>query len=136
MDRDEAVLRPGRRELLRSLAALALIPAACRRAAPAPTGPPPVEVPLARLPLGRRVVLSVHGHPVELIRTASGVTARSLSCTHQGCEVAWEEEERGYRCPCHDGRFDADGNVAAGPPPRPLPSVPARVDGALVLVGA
>jgi Rieske Fe-S protein len=34
--------------------------------------------------------------------------------------VRWEEEEDVYVCPCHDGLFDIDGNVIAGPPPEPL----------------
>jgi Rieske Fe-S protein len=41
-------------------------------------------------------------------------------CTHLACKVKWHEDTQEYISPCHDGRFDIDGNVTKGPPPRPL----------------
>jgi Rieske Fe-S protein len=46
--------------------------------------------------------------------------AMSNICTHLGCRVRWIAEEDRFFCPCHNGVFDKDGNVVAGPPPRPL----------------
>ena len=117
------------------LAACAPLTAACARAKPAPSAPEPLALPLDRFPAGVRVTVTVSGHPVEVLRSAAGVTARSLLCTHQGCEVSWSESHGAYRCPCHEGRFDAGGNPVEGPPPRPLATLPARVEGSLLLVG-
>ncbi len=50
--------------------------------------------------------------------TSEGMYAISAVCTHLGCIVAKEED--GYFCPCHGSRFDAMGNVVAGPAPRGL----------------
>ncbi|MBT2406399.1 MULTISPECIES: ubiquinol-cytochrome c reductase iron-sulfur subunit [unclassified Streptomyces] len=51
----------------------------------------------------------------------------SAICTHLACAVLWREDrgpEGELYCPCHEGVFDArTGEVAAGPPPRPLPKV-------------
>ncbi|HVN16093.1 MAG TPA: ubiquinol-cytochrome c reductase iron-sulfur subunit [Anaerolineales bacterium] len=41
-------------------------------------------------------------------------------CTHLGCTVNWKSEANAFVCPCHDAKFDANGKVLAGPPPRPL----------------
>lgn len=82
--------------------------------------PAPLTVPLADLPLDQRVRLENRGKPVELLRTADGVTARSLLCTHQGCKVRWRPDLDLYICPCHEGKFDADGNVVYGMPRKPL----------------
>ena len=41
-------------------------------------------------------------------------------CTHLNCPYYWDNNEGIFVCPCHGGRFDIDGNVIAGPPPRPL----------------
>jgi menaquinol-cytochrome c reductase iron-sulfur subunit len=41
-------------------------------------------------------------------------------CTHLGCQVNWKADINEYVCPCHDAQFDINGNVLAGPPPRPL----------------
>ena len=80
----------------------------------------PLTVPIAELPLNRRVRFVHDGKAVELMRTAEGVTARSLLCTNQGCEVRWVEADRIYLCPCHDGRFDDTGQPIYGPPREPL----------------
>ncbi len=109
--------------------------AACTRGRSEPPRPRPVAFPLERFLSGVRATVSVSGHPVEILRSASGVTARSLLCTHQGCEVSWSEADNAYACPCHEGTFDAEGRPKAGPPPKPLPTLPARIDGPLLLVG-
>lgn len=51
---------------------------------------------------------------------ASKVRALDARCTHEGCTVKYIPEESYISCACHNGRFDLDGRVLAGPPPRPL----------------
>ena len=55
--------------------------------------------------------------------------AFSVSCTHLGCPVRWRPEADLFMCPCHGGVYYKDGEVAAGPPPLPLPRYPTRVSG-------
>jgi cytochrome b6-f complex iron-sulfur subunit len=66
--------------------------------------------------------VSVRGKPVAVVRTDSDFVAFSLVCTHLGCIVHWNGKAREFDCPCHAARFNADGEVIAGPPPRPLPA--------------
>lgn len=65
-----------------------------------------------------------HGvSPFFVIRTgAEQVIALSAVCTHVRCILDYDHERRGLVCPCHDGRFDLNGNVVSGPPPRALPT--------------
>lgn len=113
---------------LAAAAPLALL-AACRQGAAPPAG--------TEVPLGQRVRLLRGEEPVEVVRTAAGIRARSLWCTHLGCEVVWNEADATYDCPCHEGRFDADGRVIEGPPVGALRAIPVRVDGdRLVLLPA
>ncbi len=54
-------------------------------------------------------------------RTEEGeIIAINATCTHLGCIVSWDDDAQIFKCPCHDGRYDADGKVISGPPPAPL----------------
>ena len=110
--------------------------ASCRPEGPVIPADVLAAIPLGSLPVGQRVVLPVHDRPVEFLRRPDGVSARSLNCTHLGCEVAWVEADRRYRCPCHEGTFDEDGRVLAGPPPKPLRTFSVTIQGELALVRA
>lgn len=96
---------------------------------------PLVRVPLASLPPGGRLRVLYRGDPVELHRTADGVVARSLLCTHQGCEVKWQEAIGRYLCPCHQSTYDDNGVPLSGAPTRPLGKVPVHVEGSEAVVG-
>lgn len=41
-------------------------------------------------------------------------------CTHAGCVVSFNAEERSWDCPCHGGRFSIEGKVINGPPQEDL----------------
>jgi menaquinol-cytochrome c reductase iron-sulfur subunit len=56
------------------------------------------------------------------------VQAFSATCTHLGCNVKWDAHASQFRCPCHGGVYDQKGQVVAGPPPRSLTTLQARVD--------
>jgi Rieske Fe-S protein len=60
---------------------------------------------------------------------AREVRAFSATCTHLGCQVVWDAKAKRFRCPCHGGVYDANGQVLDGPPPRALDTIDARVDG-------
>jgi len=72
-------------------------------------------------------------------RAAEGVLAYSAICTHQACDVnSWRPKEKTLLCFCHFSQFrPAEGaSVVAGPAPRPLPSLPLKLDGTkLMLAG-
>ncbi len=61
--------------------------------------------------------------------SASQFTAFTVNCSHLGCPVRWEPKAEMFMCPCHGGVYYANGDVAAGPPPRPLARYPVRVTG-------
>jgi len=65
------------------------------------------------LPWGTRRLILFQG-PDERLRSLSAI------CTHEGCTVQYLAREAIVWCACHNGRFDLDGRVISGPPPRPL----------------
>lgn len=95
---------------------------------------PAVRLALADLPEGAHVRVLLGDRPVDVVRGPGGVVARSLWCTHMGCDVEWHDDVRRYRCQCHAGEFDEHGDPVAGPPPRPLRTLVARIEGDSVVV--
>jgi cytochrome b6-f complex iron-sulfur subunit len=53
-------------------------------------------------------------------RTEGGFLALSAICTHLHCVVNWNEILKKFECPCHGAKFNQNGEVLEGPPPRPL----------------
>ena len=46
--------------------------------------------------------------------------ALSSRCMHLGCPVRWVDAAERFICPCHGGVYNIRGQVAGGPPVRPL----------------
>jgi Rieske Fe-S protein len=83
--------------------------------------------------------------PVYLMRRGQEITAFDGRCTHLGCTVrfragdpaagdpaagetaAGETAAGEFRCPCHGGVFDADGQPQSGPVSEPLRRLETRV---------
>jgi cytochrome b6-f complex iron-sulfur subunit len=117
-----------RRGLLKGLYALflaagvgSLIYGLYRFLAPGGGSASAVEIPLSEIAAGGDYAFQYGGSPGILIQGEDGsFKAFSLVCTHLACTVAWIPEKKEFYCPCHDGHFDAAGNVLSGPPPSPL----------------
>ncbi len=67
--------------------------------------------------------------PVLVSRLGESLVCFKSSCTHLGCIVRWDALSGRFLCACHGGTFDRDGNVVAGPPPRPLDRYAFRLEG-------
>jgi cytochrome b6-f complex iron-sulfur subunit len=80
---------------------------------------------------------AVKGKELVVVRDSSiqdAVLAVSPVCTHAGCTVDWDRAQELFICPCHGGRFNPDGTVSGGPPPKPLTTFEAKIEGDQVLV--
>lgn len=53
--------------------------------------------------------------------------AFAVNCTHLGCPVQWKPDANLFLCPCHGGVYYSNGDVAGGPPPKPLPRYRVRI---------
>lgn len=105
--------------------------------------------PMGSTGAGKKVVLWKHEIPVGtskiidfdeklaivINRPDKGFIALSKVCTHLGCLVEYEKDTNTLLCPCHAGRFDLEGNVLSGPPPRSLSKYPLKVEGDQIIIG-
>ena len=57
---------------------------------------------------------------VWIVRKRSGFYCFWARCTHLGCTPNWFEAEGRFKCPCHGSNFNREGDVIAGPAPKPL----------------
>lgn len=86
--------------------------------------------PVAELPIGAVKHFQTE-YIVGFIRhTAQGFSALSGVCTHMSCLLVWNAGARTFDCPCHGGRFTADGQAAASSPIAysPLPTIQTKVE--------
>ena len=72
--------------------------------------------------------------PVLVSRLGDEIVCYKSACPHLGCTVHWDSPADQFRCACHGGAFDRNGNVTAGPPPRPLDRFETKVDGNHLMV--
>ena len=105
-----------------------------------PTSGSQVRVAASTVPTsGWTPIAGPDGSAVYVARRASGFVALDARCTHMGCPVRPITEGPvdvgGFACPCHGGRYGADGVPTAGPPQKPLRSLPVVLQGDELLVG-
>ena len=96
------------------------------------------QVFLARseVPAGKAHFFLYKGKPAVVLQPSPGeFVAMSAVCTHLGCVVTWQDQAGEFLCPCHGGRFSADGQVVAGPPPSPLEPLAVVLEGDQLKIG-
>ncbi len=88
------------------------------------------------IPAGDAKNIVFNNTPAIVInRPDKGFIALSRVCTHLGCLVDYQKDQKRLLCPCHAGTYDLSGAVIAGPPPKPLPQFPLRVEGDSLIIG-
>ena len=81
------------------------------------------------------------GYVVRLsgnVDSVDGIIAVSAACTHMGCLVQWQDNDRQFHCPCHSGLFKASGEQVNNPDYpynlAPLPRLQTKVENGRVYV--
>jgi len=103
--------------------------------------PPPAFLEFSKadydLAPGTSKLLTYGRIPVLVIKTPepeSELRVFVATCTHFECTVGYKENENRIFCACHEGYYDLDGQVIAGPPPEPLRPFHSKLtDGKLVI---
>jgi menaquinol-cytochrome c reductase iron-sulfur subunit len=62
------------------------------------------------------------------------MTVFSPVCPHLGCHYIWNPKTERFACPCHASMFAPDGKVLYGPAPRPLDTLPYKVESGVLFV--
>lgn len=74
-------------------------------------------------------------HEVWVIKHSdNALTVFSPICPHLGCHYDWVASAREFVCPCHNSIFSITGQVLGGPAPRPLDTLPYRVEDGVLYV--
>ena len=96
----------------------------------------PVEVVFRRNRADGWKISSEKGSAWVVRKTGDGILAFGPQCTHLGCAYHWDEAKDEFVCPCHNSIFGVDGQVIAGPAPRPLDRYDVKVEGGKLLLGS
>ncbi len=76
----------------------------------------------------------VRGHFYLTRLKDGGFLAVSRKCTHLGCTVPWDSDQKKFVCPCHSSVFDITGDVISPPAPRALDLYPVFIENQIVSV--
>ena len=73
--------------------------------------------------------------PAIVVRLKTGqLRAFAGTCTHLSCTVQFRPDLEHIWCACHNGHYDLTGRNIAGPPPKPLESFDANVQGDEIVI--
>jgi Rieske Fe-S protein len=65
------------------------------------------------------------GKPAGAYRNPDGtIDAVSITCTHLGCTLQWNDAEMSWDYPCHGSRFSSLGRILEGPATTDLEPIP------------
>lgn len=74
-------------------------------------------------------IIKINGRRVGAYKDEDGnLHLVDTTCTHLGCELAWNDGEKSWDCPCHGSRFSYNGDVIEGPTTSPLRRVKIDMD--------
>jgi len=61
-------------------------------------------------------IINYDGNTIAAYRDEKGhLYMVNPTCTHLGCTVGWNNEEKSWDCPCHGARYNCKGEVLTGP---------------------
>jgi glycine/D-amino acid oxidase-like deaminating enzyme/nitrite reductase/ring-hydroxylating ferredoxin subunit len=84
---------------------------------------------IKRLIPGAGKVVEIDGQKIAAYKDQEGrLHTLNPICTHAGCIVNWNGEEKSWDCPCHGARFDIDGKVLTGPATKGLGQIKNKED--------
>lgn len=70
---------------------------------------------------GEGKVVEINHHKKAVYRDEAGkYHIVDAKCSHLGCLLIWNMDDKSWDCPCHGSRFDIDGNVIGDPARQPL----------------
>jgi ubiquinol-cytochrome c reductase cytochrome b subunit len=67
-------------------------------------------------------------------RSPMEISIYSPICPHLGCHYDWNPQSKTFICPCHGSVYSIDGKVLGGPAPRPLDTLPFKVEKGMLYV--
>lgn len=61
-------------------------------------------------------VIEYEGQKAGVYKANDGeISVVSVKCPHLGCQLAWNQSEKSWDCPCHGSRYDHKGRLLDGP---------------------
>jgi glycine/D-amino acid oxidase-like deaminating enzyme/nitrite reductase/ring-hydroxylating ferredoxin subunit len=76
---------------------------------------------LEDIPVNQGKIVEVEGKKYGAFHDEDGLMHMvSATCTHLGCTIKWNNDEKSWDCPCHGSRFSTNGEVLNGPANKPL----------------
>ncbi|WP_035588450.1 QcrA and Rieske domain-containing protein [Hippea jasoniae] len=73
--------------------------------------------------------------PLFIIKNKNHIEIYDAHCTHMGCILQFNENDKIFECPCHGSRFTVAGKVIHGPATKPLKKLKYYIKNDNIIVG-
>lgn len=94
-----------------------------------------VAATVEEMPAGSSKIFRFGNNTAILVNDQDGnLNAFDAVCTHLDCTVQYVTGEKHLLCACHNGKYDLNGQVISGPPPRPLEKYEVTLNGSDIIV--
>lgn len=71
---------------------------------------------IQRIKNNQGAIVKLEGKRLGVYRNENGkLHIIKGTCTHLGCGLKWNKDEKSFDCPCHGSRFDINGNILNNP---------------------
>jgi Rieske Fe-S protein len=75
------------------------------------------------------------GGKIIVVRSAENTyNAIAAKCTHKGCIIGYDADNKRFECPCHGSQYGLDGSVLHGPTVKPLQAYSVSIANGIVSI--
>jgi cytochrome b6-f complex iron-sulfur subunit len=80
-------------------------------------------------------ITKINSHEIFIYKIQDSIAVFDAHCTHMGCILHFDKDQKIFNCPCHKSRFAIDGSLIRGPAKRDLDIIKHIIKNKILFLG-